>query len=91
MIYGELGRNQIKYQIWLQILGSRRSLCDDKSKLSSLMYKYLQKNSLLDKWLSCVQTMLIECGILGAYQYLENVNEAHFKEYTKNKLQDVSI
>ena len=54
------------------------------------MFKYL-KNSHPEIWLSCVQTILIECGIPGAYHFIENVNEAHFNEYTKNKLQDVSI
>ena len=39
----------------------------------------------------CVQAILIECGIPGAYHFIENVNEAHFKEYIKNKLQDVSM
>ena len=49
------------------------------------------KNSHPEKWLSCVQTILIECGIPGAYHFIENVNEAHFKEFTKKKLQDVAI
>ena len=91
MIYGELGRNEIKYKIWLRMLGFWKRLSDDKNKLSSLMYKYLRKIFPSDKWLSCVQTILIECGISGAYHFIENVNEAHFKEYTQNKLQDVSI
>ena len=91
MIYGELGRNEIKYKIWLRILGFWKRLSDDKNKLSCLMYKHLRKIFPSDKWLSCVQTILIECGIPGAYHFIENVNEAHFKDYTKNKLQDVSI
>ena len=41
--------------------------------------------------MSCVQTILMECGFPSAYHFIENVNGAHFKEYTKNKLQDVSI
>ena len=79
MIYGELGRSEIKYQIWLRILGFWNRLSDDKNKLSSLIYKYLRKISHPEKWLSCVQTILIECGIPGAYLFIENVNEAHFK------------
>ena len=91
MIYGELNRSEIKYQIWLRILGFWKRLSDDKNKLSSLIYKYLRNISHPEKWLSCVQTTLIECGIPGAYHFIENVNEAHFKEFTKNKLQDVAI
>ena len=93
MIYGELGTSDIKYQIWLRTLGFWRRLSDDKNKnkLSSLMYKHLINNFHSEKWLSCVQTILIERRIPGVYHFVENVIEAHFKEYTKNKLQDVSI
>ena len=92
MNHGELGTGEVKYQIWLRILGFWRKLSDDKNKnkLSSLIYKYLRKIFHSEKWLSCVQTILRECGIPGAYQFIENVNAAHFKEYTKNKQQDVS-
>ena len=81
----------MKYQIWLRILGFWRRLSDSKTKLSSLIYKYPRKSSHPDKWLSCVQTILIECGIPGVYHFIENVNGPHFKQYTKNKLQDVSM
>ena len=91
MIYGELGRSEIKYQSWLRILGFWKRLSDDKNKLSSLIYKYLRKNPHPEKWLSCVQTILMDRRIPGAYHFIENVNEAHFKEFTKNKLQDVAI
>ena len=91
MIYGELGRSEIEYQIWLRNLGFWRRLSDDKNKLSSLIDKYLRKISNSENWLSCVQTILMEFGVPGAYHFLENVNEVHFREYAKNKLQDVSI
>ena len=91
MIYGKLGRSQIKYQIWFQTLGFGRKLNDDKIKLSCRIYNYLRKISHPEKWLSCVQTILIEFGIPCANYFVVNVNEAHFKDYTKDKLRDVSI
>ena len=43
-----------------------------------------------EKWLSCVQSILIKCRIPGAYHFIENGNEAHLKEYTKKKLDHIN-
>ena len=73
-------------EFWVLEKAERKQQQNSCPQFKSTYKKFIIQNN---GWLSCVQTIWIECGIPCAYRFIENVKEAHFKEYAKNKLQDV--
>ena len=89
MIYGELGRHEIRFHIWSRMIMFWKRLVDNPNKYSSVLYYSFSASDLSDKWLGTIRHILIECGIPGAFEHISEIGYTHLKNSIKHKLEEI--
>ena len=91
MVYGELGRLEIRFLVWQRMIGFWKRLSSAPNKYSNLLYKCIKSSEMTDPWLEGIQNILIECGIPAVFAYPEEIPEEHLMRFVKAQLRDVAI
>ena len=89
MIYGELGRHEIRFHRWSRMIMFWKRLVDNPNKYSSVLYYSFSASDLSDKWLGTIRHILIECCIPGAFEHISEIGYTHLKNSIKHKLEEI--
>ena len=90
MVYGELGRFEIKFIIWRRMILQFKKLSLTKNKYSNILYKYLMYSGSSCKWLDYIRKILIECGIPFAFDHIDAIKKQEIKNFMKNNTTDLA-
>lgn len=93
MIYGELGRLPIAIDIKIRMVSYWSKLVNGKqSKLSSILYRLTRQSnenySIQYSWISCVKTILNDCGFSLIWDSEQFFNNEWLKYIVKQRLTD---
>jgi hypothetical protein len=90
MVYGELGRYEMKYVIWKRMANYWLSTQQTSNKLahafSSIMYKSITQY----KWTNMNKKILDDCGISSVYDFPKHCRRSDVNAYLKHYLADLT-
>ena len=77
MVYGELGRLEIRYQVCHRMIGFWKRLTSSLTKYSNLLYNCINPCGKTDIWLEGIQKNLIECCVPAIFENPAEISEPH--------------
>ena len=91
MIYGELGRKELKYTIWKRMLSFWKKVSSNDGRLGNTLYSLTRLNDLETRWILGVKNILINCGVPLIDNYVSNVGDAEFTRYIARHNEDLAL
>ena len=84
MIYGELGRQELKFCIWQRMANFWKKVNVQKNSFSCIMFQWMNKINQITAWHQRIRQIWINCGIPFAEMYSGYIADAEFKKYAKD-------
>ena len=91
MVYGELGRMEIRYLVWHRMIGFWKRITLSQTKYSNVIYNCIKSCGKTDLWLEEIQKILIACGIPAVFEYPAEISESHLMRFLKGQLRDAAL
>ena len=91
MVYGELGRYELRYMIWQRMANFWKSIARENGNYSNVIYGAIVENNFENKWLISIKNILINCGIPRANEYANFINDGEFRNFVKRCCLDLAI
>ena len=91
MVYGELGRYELRYMIWQRMANFWKSIARENGNYSNMIYGAIVENNFENKWLISMKNILINCGIPRANEYANFINDDEFRNFVKRCCLDLAI
>ena len=92
MVYGELGRCELKFTVWRRMISFWLKLHEQKNKYSSVFSDYMSKSSncLTFKWITKIKTILNHSGISWVYSHPELCKNKQLNDHLKSYFNDLA-
>ena len=91
MIYGELGRQELKFIIWQRMANFWKKVNVQHNSFSCIMIQWMNKNNQITAWHQRIRQILINCGIPFAEMYPGYIADAEFKKYVKDRCNELAF
>ena len=91
MIYGELGRQEIKFTIWQRMANFWKKVNKQQNSFSCLIFQWMNNSNQITSWHQGIRKILINCGIPFAENYSGYIADAEFKKYVKDRCNELAF
>ena len=91
MIYGELGRQELKFIIWQRMANFWKKVNVQHISFSSIIFQWMNKINQKTAWHQRIRQILINCGIPFAEMYSGYIADAEFKKCVKDRCNELAF